>query len=333
MSAKFTGVRNILILLIQLLVCLPTLASDTFKVMTFNVGTASMLVKGHSGLANEYGSDDALISDKYYGNGLAWKKALLPVAALIVETSPDIIGLQEVFDPEECKNIPIQYHREFICNNWQSGDLTVLQLILGDDYQVACHLNDSQKCIAVKKSFGKIRGCDSNVCLRFLEGQIFKGCGGRTRLGRAVIDRKNGESITVTHIHATSGLSIKDKDCRNKQFRAIFEDWGDGVPGASGPQNIVFGDFNTDPDRMAWMDKSAKTLSEYLNNGSFRKINSEERQNRATYLGIVNIDHIISDSFQGDCFSPGITAGTDYVLSYSFFDHVPSICKLHSLAK
>ena len=53
-----------------------------FKVMTFNTGTTSS--KGKSGAkAGEFSEKQAKIADKYYGNGLAWKRAIGATMALI----------------------------------------------------------------------------------------------------------------------------------------------------------------------------------------------------------------------------------------------------------
>jgi hypothetical protein len=47
-----------------------------------------------------------------------------------------------------------------------------------------------------------------------------------------------------------------------------------------------------------------------------------------TYAGLLNIDHQVSDSFVGDCWHPGITAGYDAVVDFDYFDHVPAVCTL-----
>ena len=38
--------------------------------------------------------------------------------------------------------------------------------------------------------------------------------------------------------------------------------------------NIIFGDFNTDPTVLKWVDKSARKLKEFANDRSFSRLNN-----------------------------------------------------------
>ena len=49
----------------------------------------------------------------------------------------------------------------------------------------------------------------------------------------------------------------------------------------------------------------------------------------ATYAGIGNIDHVISDTFSGSCWAAGITEGHADVIADSYFDHVPIVCDIY----
>ena len=48
-----------------------------------------------------------------------------------------------------------------------------------------------------------------------------------------------------------------------------------------------------------------------------------------TYGGIFNIDHVVSDAFDGSCWSAGVTEGHPAVMDAVFFDHVPVVCDVH----
>ena len=50
-----------------------------------------------------------------------------------------------------------------------------------------------------------------------------------------------------------------------------------------------------------------------------------------TYQGAVDIDHVLSDSFEGSCTAPGVTEGTSRVYEPSYFDLVPIVCNLSEL--
>jgi len=296
--------------------------------MTFNTGTtkSESSVKADEGV---FSREDWKLTDRYYGNGLAWWPAVKAAQKYIQEAQPDIIGFQEIFHPEKCIDIPLEAHRGFICETWRRGDPTVAEFITGEKYQVACHQGAHHKCIAVKRSFASIRGCHKNPCLDFLEGESLPKCSGASRLGRAILDLQSGISLTLVHVHATSGLSKKDKKYRKKQFRKIFQDFGYAQPAANGKLNLIIGDFNTDPKRMPWFDKSAKKLKKFAKKRKFHFLNGRGKDKKPTYKSIVTVDHILSDKLDGHCHSPGVTKNTRPVLKTSHFDHKPLFCRLN----
>ena len=134
--------------------------------------------------------------------------------------------------------------------------------------------------------------------------------------------------MTVVHIHGTSGINKSDRTCRKKQFRQVFKNLGDGQPGANGRINMIFGDFNTDPHRLDWLDKSARYLQVTAAKHGFKFHTGENSSELRTFRGLVSIDHVLSDHFQGSCTFPGVTPGTEPVLRESYFDHAPVLCTL-----
>jgi hypothetical protein len=48
----------------------------------------------------------------------------------------------------------------------------------------------------------------------------------------------------------------------------------------------------------------------------------------ATYAGLFTIDHVVSDSFVGDCWTAGVTEGHPPVTEARVFDHHPTVCAL-----
>jgi hypothetical protein len=271
-----------------------------------------------------------MISDMYYGDGLAWLLAIDAATRFFADAAPDIVAFQEIFYSGECETIPAEFHAGFVCESWSAGDPTVANAILGAGYQVACNLEKPDKCLGVKRTFGTIRGCDGELCLDFLDGSRVMDCGGGSRVGRAVIDMALGGSITVVGVHGTSGITLDDQACRERQFEQVFVDLGtgDGSPGASGAANIVLGDLNTDPVRLADGDSSAARFSEFTGEGKpFHFINDVGRTAAPTYA-IFNIDHIVSDVFEGECEVPGVTEGIPPVLEAVYFDHKPIVCRL-----
>jgi hypothetical protein len=299
-----------------------------FLAVTFNSGTTTGLAH-NSEPDDGYTSDHATISDMWYGDGLAWLPAVDAARAFLAELQPDVIVFQEIFYAGECETIPPENYPDFFCQDWTAGDPTVAQVILGAGYQVACNLGKTDKCAAVKTSFGSFRGCSGDLCLDGLDGSQVDGCGSGSRIGRGVIDLAIGGSVTLVNVHGSSGFSQDDQDCRVKQFDQVFVDLGDGAPGANGAINLVMGDFNTDPGRLARDDDSAARLIEVVGDGlPFQFVTEVGLDAEPTYTGLFNIDHVISDALSGDCWAAGVTENHPAVIDAIYFDHAPIVCNV-----
>ncbi len=290
------------------------------RVVTFNVGIPECSDDADA----PYSCEDAAIAGEWYGTGLSHKSLFADTRAFFNTIRPDIVGLQEICHPEQCPEIPAEFHAGFICEDWRPGGQTVSQIILGEDYQIACHRGRPDKCLAVRRAFGQIRGCQGALCLDHLDGGFTDDCGGGTRIGRGVIDRPDGRSLTVVNIHGTSGITTEDQACRVEQFEQVFVDIldGSGEPAANGQRNLVLGDLNTDPGRLFLIDPSAATWTEHVGDGqAFRQISDAGPLATPSYADAINIDHVASDSFIGDCFAG---TPTDIVA----YDHMPIVCDL-----
>lgn len=271
----------------------------------------------------EYRCEDADIAAEWYGTGLSFRPLVSEAHAFFNQLQPDVVAFQEMFYSGDCPSIPAEHHPGFVCEDWQPGDPTVAQLVLGSGYQIACNLGKPDKCLAVKKSFGQVRGCTGNLCLDHLDGAGVEGCGGGSRVGRGVIELADGGQITVVDIHGTSGIGRADRDCRVRQFEQVFVDLGDGsgAPAANGTRNLVLGDLNTDPARNA-LDPSAATWNSYVGaSKAFHFVTGVGFDAEPTYAGLFNIDHVVSDVFVGSCRSAPFTR----IVS---FDHMPAVCSL-----
>jgi len=297
--------------------------AEDIKVMSFNTGTHTV----KANIFNKAGKFTKKLFksiDKYYGNGLAWLPAVEATKNFIATHKPDIIGFQEMFDSNTCSDIPEKNKKSFICEKLVAGDPMVIQLVTGGEYQIACHLGDNEKCIAVKKSFGYIDSCVGDICLNGLEGQTIPECSRtRSRVGKAkVISHATGEIYNVINVHSTAGFKKEEKKCRQKQFVQAFTLF----PGES--NNIIVGDMNTDPNnKLFFFDKSAKKLRNYAKANNFNRINGDV--NKHSYMGMATIDHIYSDDLERvSCKAHGVSKGTDEVLKLSYFDHIPLICTL-----
>ena len=296
----------------------------SFTVVTFNTGTGT--TAGIDDDGDTWTSTEQGIGDEHYGNGLAFNEAIAGTRAFFEGLQPDVVAFQEIFDPGECANIPANFHVGFVCDGFTAGDATVAQRVLGDGYQVACNLGKPDKCLAVRTAFGSFRGCAQALCLDFLDGASIPNCGGGSRVGRGIIDLVGGGEITVVGVHGNSGASDDDIQCREDQADQIFDDF-DGPPLANGERNIVLGDLNTDPGRAKLVDNSADRWEDYVNdNTPFHFVTDVGFFAEATYAGVANIDHVISDAFDGECRAAGITPGAGPVIPTAHFDHTAIIC-------
>ncbi|NCG22018.1 MAG: hypothetical protein GWP91_23630 [Rhodobacterales bacterium] len=293
--------------------------------MSFNTGTTQGLAHD-SDPEDGYTSEQAAVSDLWYGDGLAWQDVVDDTMRFFEEQQPAIVAFQEIFWSGACPDVPVEARSGFVCDGWQNGDPTVAQLILGVGYQVACHPEKPDKCIAVRLDFGEIRGCDNDLCLDHLDGATVEGCGNGARVGRAVVDAFNGEALTVVNLHGSSGIEPDDQVCRQRQFAQVFEDL-DGEPAANGTMNVILGDLNTDPRRSASFDDSAVYIVERGSQAPFAYVTDITDEAEPTYQGFLNIDHVISDAFEGTCESAGI-GRLEPVSGVRYFDHVPVMCAL-----
>lgn len=294
--------------------------------VTFNTGTTDGL-RHDDPPEDGYGSEEATLSDTHYGNGLAWVAAVEAARSWLAGVQPDVIGFQEIFHSGECPTVPADARTGFVCETWNEGDPTVARVILGEGYQVACHLGKPDKCLGVKRSFGSFRGCDADLCLDGLDGAPVPDCGSGSRVGRGVIDLVAGGTLTVVNFHGSSGITVEDMGCRERQIEQVFVDLGDGAPAANGRVNLVLGDFNTDPGRFADGDTSAARILDFVGDDqAFHFVNEVGRRAPPSYAGFVNIDHVISDALDGECWIAGVTEGHPEVTEMVYFDHKPVVC-------
>jgi hypothetical protein len=295
--------------------------------VTFNTGTSEAM--GHDGDPDDgYSSDHAAFSDEYYGDGLAWLPAVAATTTFLAEVAPDVIAFQEIFHPGECAEIPSEAQADFICETWQDGDPTVAQAVLGAGYQVMCIPDHPDKCAAVRLSFGSFRDCEADLCLDGLFGTRIEDCGSAARVGRGLVDLVDGGELSVVAVHGTSGMGEEDMECRARQVEQVFVDLGDGEPGANGEHNLILGDFNTDPARMAGYDPSADRWNDFVTGDPFAFLTAVGEDAPPTYATVLNIDHVIGDSAVGSCWHAGVTEGHPEVIDAIYFDHLPAVCEL-----
>ncbi|MCP4807437.1 MAG: hypothetical protein GY913_28795 [Proteobacteria bacterium] len=270
-------------------------------IVTFNTGTTEGL--SHDEGEDAYTAEHALISDEWYGDGLAWLPAIEATTVFFANLQPDVVAFQEVFDPSECADIPAEYHADFVCSEWTEGDPSVAEQVLGDGYTVQCFPGKSDKCLAVRDDLGSFGA---------LTGEGVEGCGSGARVARGTIGGR-----TLVGVHGSSGFAGDDIDCRVAQVEQVFADLPDDV--------VILGDFNTDPGRQAETDASAAAWVESIVE-PLHFISPVGEEAPRSYGGLADIDHVISDVLHGSCWHAGID--TEPVIDAVYFDHVPVVCEV-----
>ena len=303
-------------------------AIPPFFAVTFNTGTGG---KAPNEDNFGYHSQQAGFCDEHYGNGLSWKPFVEMTRQWLETVDPDLMVFQEIFWTGDCPLVPEEAWEGFVCEDWASGEETVIQMLLADEWQIMCNPGKPDKCAAINRRFGSFQGCDEDFCLEGMSGTQIDGCGKGVRIGKAVIELVDGGQLTLVNVHGSSGFSADDAECRTKQFSQVFVDGVDGEPLANGARNLILGDFNTDPGRLADTDPSAALILGHAGeNKPFHFVTEVGPEVQATYGGLFNIDHVISDALEGACWHAGVTEGHDPVMDAFFFDHVPAVCTLET---
>lgn len=309
---------------------MPSLAIPPFVVVTFNAGTTPGLP--HDAPPDDgYGAAEAERSDQYYGDGLAWRPFIEDARRAFAGLDADLVAFQEVFWTGECHAVPAEARPGFICEDWEPGDPTVAQVVLGGGWQVACHPGHPDKCLAVRRRFGRFAGCVGAQCPDALVGEAVAGCGRGARVARGVVEHVSGERLTIVSVHGTSGLTTDDVACRTAQVEHVFVDLGDGAPGANGDANLVLGDLNTDPLRLADGEASARRWRDFAGPGRpFAFLSDRGQGAPPSYGGFVDIDHVLADRLAGSCRVLGLSEGTAPVSEAVYFDHRPVVCAVEA---
>lgn len=303
-------------------------ATDPLRVITFNTGTSEAM--GEVGPDDGYGPEQAALSDQWYGDGLAWSPVVADVAAFLAAADADLVAFQEVFWTGDCPGIPPEAQVGFACEGWSEGDPTVAVQVLGEGWQVACHPGKPDKCAAVHERVGRFAGCEEDFCLEGLVGGEVEGCGSGARVARGVVERADGgEPFVLVSLHGSSGATPEDRACRVAQVEQVFVDLGDGQPAANGARSLILGDLNTDPGRWAAWDESAARWLDFAGEGRpFHFVSEVGEDAPLSYQGVADIDHVVSDAWQGACVYPGLSEGWPEVSEVAVLDHRPVVCDL-----
>jgi endonuclease/exonuclease/phosphatase family metal-dependent hydrolase len=202
---------------------------NSFSVLTANVGNLN------------FGCRNVL-------NKLCYKDVEERIASNIKILSPDIVALQEVLAPWQCKDNEIDKKKS--C--FDAQNVPQVRRLLGDNYTIACNTRNQFECIAVKSSIGEIIGCNpGDVCNTARTAPEVPACDNGFTVSAATVRLNNGFTFDIINFHPQS----TDDECRAKMISLAFEGSNTSKPLIEQENVLLIGDFNLDP----WRDQDKST--------------------------------------------------------------------------
>jgi hypothetical protein len=267
--------------------------STSFSILSANVGNLSV------------GCRDVL-------NKLCYKDVEARISSNIHYLSPDVIALQEVLAPWQCTNINAM-NKNKVCSEMQV--IPQVRRLVGENYTIVCNSRNQFECIAIKKDFGEIVGCQSGeICHTARTIPEIEGCDNGFTISAATIKTKTPSlSFDLVNFHPQSTSSI----CREKMIKAAF--YGNNTTPSIIQEKklLLLGDFNFDPWRDN--DESVATWKNFFNsgwNGEELKYHSGIAEAAPPYFTSFlfykprTLDFIVSNFTTGICQTLGETPNT-----------------------
>ena len=298
------------------------------RVLTANVGNMNLACRG-----------------EYHFN-LCIKSVEERIGKSIAKLSPDIIALQEVTDPRQCKGF-VERDKAKVCYKYREQDpFYQVRRLVGPDYSIACDARNGFECIAVRVGVGVIEGCpQGQLCPSLARvDQPDSACdGGFTVSAVTVVLHANGMRIGIVNAHPQSNdvASLKKEKaqcqtaCRERALRQIFETVDGQPPLAQEDRNLILGDINIDPFRDD--DASIQLWKQYVGAYSEGKPyyyhSGPAEHNPPYYTSFLpwkkrTLDHMVSNFAKGTCITLGEAPGTERLDGGKGTDHRALFCEL-----
>jgi len=134
--------------------------------------------------------------------------------------------------------------------------------LLGKDYTITCDANSGFECIAVRREFGRMKGCADGALCRGLArtAPIIDDC--NIQLGIDQVDTRyasvsgvtlevDGKAIDILLAHPPASSALAAAQCRRRFLPYVMEPVGSDGSLREQAASILGGDFNFDPYRDA----------------------------------------------------------------------------------
>ncbi len=274
--------------------------------------------RGFSVLAANVGNVDLLRCDTalYKLCDAAQEKR---VAERIARAKPDVALLSEVLAPGQCDELGPAAPAWHACHpEHRAAEPDQARRLLGPDYTIACEPRRGYECVAVRREFAKLRGCDDGALCRGLlrSAEALPGCDDGFTLSMATVE-VDGVALDVGVAHPPSGFTAEAQACRRDFLPAVLAPRG--APGSlrQQPRALVGGDFNLDPYRHGTDADGTYFLAQVRTSASAAGgpllLHSGLQEHDPPYwtapLTRATWDHVVSEGLTGRCVTLGAHEG------------------------
>jgi endonuclease/exonuclease/phosphatase family metal-dependent hydrolase len=264
MLNKYTGKQFTRRQLIAAILIIATISSLTLKNMAYKLNNP-IIEKTNYDKSTSFSILSANVGNLSVGcrkvlNKLCYKDVEERIAANIKYLSPDIIALQEVLAPWQCKEIN-ETNKNKVCNETQLTPQ--VRRLVGEDYTIACNSRNQFECIAVKRDFGEIIDCpNGETCNKARTAPEIDGCDNGFTISSVTVKAKTAPTLfDVINFHPQSTSST----CRAKMINAALYGNETAVSIIQEKKVLLLGDFNLDPWRDD--DESVIAWNTFIQNG------------------------------------------------------------------
>ena len=254
------------------------------------------------------------------------------LAAAIANLDPDVISLQETVSAAQCAAMT-ESDAAKVCFATHTAAIEVqARRLVGAAYTVACDTRAHYECVAIKRTWGAIRGCaDGELCIASAVAQTADagaGCDPGFSVSAVTVEPRRGAAFRLVDLHPPSGKAVA---CRRAALVDVFE--GPAAL-ARGNRSLLSGDFNLDP--FAGTDASEDYLRSRVGPGTAFHFHSGTAEHQPPFLtavydwplGSFTYDHVISNFAAGTCRTLGAAPGTVRLDGGTGTDHRALVCDL-----
>lgn len=242
------------------------------------------------------------------------------ITAAIARARPDVVLLSEVITPEQCDTLGPTVDASHVCHpSNRATEPDQARRLLGAEYTIACEPRRGYECVAVRKSFAKLEGCEPGALCRGLlrSAPPVPGCDEGFSIA-AVTATIDGQAVDLVVAHPPSGLMPANITCRREFLPAALA--AKGAPGSlrQSPLALIGGDFNLDPfrrpmdaDVVYWREQVRFSAS--ATGGALLQhsgLPEHDPPYWSAWLTHLTWDHVLSEGFAGRCVTLG--AKKDY---------------------